>query len=297
MSILIDFSNVYVAGIHAMGNEFKQGESKEKMAQVARHLFLNSLLGYKKAWAEKCGNIVICCDGKKNWRKDAFAYYKAARKAGRDASDLDWASIFDIMNDIKMELAKLFPYKVVQADRAEGDDVIFVLAKYFQDNELIVQGLEETPQHIMTISADHDFLQLYKYRNYAQWSPRTKKVISRPESSFLVEKIIRGDAGDGVPSVLCHDDFFVEKDKYGRAVPITKKVITHYSDLKNLNEVELSRYRRNEQLISAEFIPDEVAKNITDIYKMAPDKINRAGIFEYCIKHNLHQLAKRQAEF
>lgn len=281
----------------AFGNDFKKGESTVKMGQIARHIFLTSLLGYKKTWSGKCGNIVVCCDGKNNWRKGVFKYYKAARKANREASDMDWHSVFDIMGDLKMELATLFPYKVVQVDEAEGDDIIFVMTKYFQDNELLVQGLEGTPQHVMNISADHDFLQLYKYKNYAQWSPRTKKVIPKPEKTFLIDKIIRGDVGDGVPSVLCEDDFFVSKDKYGRAIPITKKVLEKYSDIKNLNSSELARYKRNEQLISADCVPDDVAAKVVSTYNIAPDKADRNGIFEYCIKNNLRQLTPRVTEF
>jgi len=201
------------------------------------------------------------------------------------------------MSDVKMELAVMFPYKVIQEDKAEGDDVIFVLSDHFAEHDFVKEGLEESPQKVMAISSDHDFLQLYKHKNYAQWSPRVKKVIPKPLKTFLVEKIITGDEGDGVPSVLMADDFCMDKARYGRAKPITKKVIDKYSDPSNLNEEELARYKRNEVLISAEYVPHDVRDRILHLYKIAPDKADRNAIFEYCIKHNLRQLTPRVTEF
>lgn len=294
---MIDLSNIFIASVTAFNEDFKKGESTTKMGQIARHIFLNSILSYKKMWGGKCGNIIICCDGKHNWRKDVFPPYKGVRKANREASDTDWLSIFSILNEIKIELASIFPYKVIQADKAEGDDVIFTLSDYFAENEFVVYGLEESPQHVMNISSDHDFLQQYKHKNYAQWSPRIKKVIPRPPKTFLIEKIITGDEGDGIPSVLMTDDFCMDKSKYGRALPITKKVIEKYSNLSNLNEFELARYKRNEQLISSEYVPHDIRDRIIRLYKMAPDKADRQAIFEYCIKYNLRQHTPRVAEF
>jgi len=297
MPILLDYSNIFIASVTAFGSDFKKGAPISKMESIARHVFLTSLLGYKKTWGDKCGNIVVCCDGKNNWRKDIFPYYKGLRGKNREESELDWNSIFAIMGDIKMELAMLFPYKVIQEDKAEGDDVIFVLSDYFAANDLIQEGLEESPQKVINISSDHDFLQQHKHKNYAQWSPMTKKVIPKPPKTFLVDKIISGDDGDGVPSVLMFDDFCMDKAKYGRAKPITKKIIDKYSDHANLNEAELARYKRNEVLISSAYVPTDVRDRILAQYKLAPDKANRQGIFDLLVRHQLRQLMPRVTEF
>jgi hypothetical protein len=295
--VLIDYSNVFIASVTAFTNDFKKGEPTEKMGQIARHIFLTSLLGYKKAWGSKCGNLVIACDGKANWRKTVFPQYKGMRKAKREESDTDWGSIFSILGDVKLELATMFPYKVLQDDQAEGDDIIFILSDYFAENDFVQDGLEESAQRVMNISSDHDFLQQYKHKNYAQWSPRVKKVVPKPVSTFLVDKIIAGDEGDGVPSVLMPDDFLINRDKYGRAIPVTKKVVEKFSNLSILSEAELARYKRNEVLISSAFVPTDLRDRVIAQYKMAPDKADRNAIFEYCIKHKLRQLTPRVAEF
>jgi hypothetical protein len=298
MPVLVDYSNVFIASVTAFSQDFRKGESTEKMGQIARHIFLTSLLGYKKAWSEKCGSIIIACDGKANWRKDVFPYYKGMRKSKREESDTDWSSIFSIMAEVKIELAMMFPYKVLQDEKAEGDDIIFILSDYFAENDFVQDGLEESAQRVMNISSDHDFLQQYKHRNYAQWSPRVKKVIPKPPSTFLVEKIIAGDEGDGCPSVLMPDDFLMDREKYGgRAKPVTKKVIEKFSNLSNLNKEELARYKRNEVLISSEHVPVDLRARVIHQYKIAPDVCKRQEILDYTIKYRLRQLTPRVTEF
>jgi hypothetical protein len=297
MPITVDMSNVYIASVTAFPQDFKKGEPMEKMEQIARHVFLTTTLGYKRQWAEKCGNLIIACDGRKNWRREVFPPYKGQRKANREESDTDWSSIFSIMHDLKFELASLFPYKVLQDDAAEGDDIIFILSDYFAENEFVQEGLEESPQRVMNISSDHDFLQQYKHKNYAQWSPRVKKIVPKPEKTFLVEKIINGDSGDGVPSVLMEDDFFMDKEKYGRAKPVTKAIIKKYSNLASLTPFELARYKRNERLISSECVPTDLRDRVISQYKMAPDKADRQGIMDLCIKYKLKQILPRIMDF
>lgn len=290
MPITIDFSNVAIVKCTGFGADFKVGADRAKMGAIFRHVMLKDILMHKKSWGKQCGEVIITCDGRHYWRKEAFQYYKAGRKEAREASDTDWEAIFMIMDEFLDELRATFPYKVIKVDGAECDDVVAVLTKYFDTQELIKNGLEESSQHVMNISTDGDFKQLYKYRHYAQWSPMTKKVVPKPNSSFLVEKIIRGDAGDGVASVLCPDDFYVNKAIYGRAPNVTAKVIEKYSDLSNLNEEELSRYRRNETLISFEKIPLNITKAVLMCYRNQEVVRDKGLILEYVTKHRLRQL-------
>ena len=67
---------------------------------LVRHMVLTSLRMFKNKFSDKYGTLVICCDDKKNWRKELFPYYKANRKKDRAASDLDWQQIFETINTI-----------------------------------------------------------------------------------------------------------------------------------------------------------------------------------------------------
>ena len=168
-------------------------------------MILNSVRMYNVKFGEEYGELVIACDDKNYWRKDIFPYYKAHRKADREASTLDWNHIFSILNKIRDELKETFPYKVIQVDRAEADDIIGTLCHRFGKTLKA-----EDDKKILIVSGDKDFGQLQKYVNVDQYSPMLKKWIriSNPES-FLREHIMRGDRGDGGINCLSADNVIV----------------------------------------------------------------------------------------
>ena len=68
--------------------------------------------------------MIICCDDKNYWRRDIFPHYKASRKDDREKSPYDWNEIFTALNSIRDEIRENAPYKVIQVERAEADDII-----------------------------------------------------------------------------------------------------------------------------------------------------------------------------
>ncbi len=295
--ICIDYSQMLIANCLAHGADFEKGRPVEKMESIARHTILTSLIAHKTQFGKKYGDIVICVDGGDNWRKGIFPQYKAHRKSEREESTTDWRSLFSVGKVIREEIQQTFPFKVVREHTAEADDVIAVLCKYTQDNELLQEGLEETPQKFLAISSDGDFKQLFKYKNYAQYNPIMRKAVARPEPSFLLEKIIKGDSGDGVPSVLCANDFFVNKQSYGRATPITKKVIDKFTTRSGLTELDLTRFERNQKLIDFDYIPRDVSDRILNTYLTTPVAKDKNEIFNYFIKNRMSKSIDIQSFF
>jgi DNA-directed RNA polymerase subunit F len=280
-----------------MGSEFHIGADRAKMGFIFRHMMLTDFLKQQRTWGKQCGEIIVACDGENYWRRAVFPNYKHGRAEAREESKTDWSAIFEIMAEFREELKAFFPWKVLRLEGAEADDIVPVLTKYFVTQELVQTGLEESCQHVMNVSSDGDFKQLYKYRHYAQWSPQAKAVIPKPEPTFLVDKIIRGDGGDGIPSVLCPDDFYLNKAVYGRAPSVNAKVIAKYTDLSNLNEEELARYRRNETLISFEKIPLNITKSILLEYRRQEPVRDKGLILEYLNKFRLRQLTEQLNNF
>ena len=139
--ILIDYSQVALATILTFQRELRGTEDEVK--NLIRHVTLSTIKSYKKKYGKEYGQIVIACDGRKYWRKEIFEHYKAGRKKARDASDLDWKLIFDTLSEMREDLVKYFPYKVVHVERAEADDIIAVMTKWVQSNELVQEGLME----------------------------------------------------------------------------------------------------------------------------------------------------------
>ena len=283
--ILVDYSQTALSAILSFQRELKGNDAD--VVNLIRHVILSSLQNIKKKHGREYGQLVICADGRDYWRRDIFPHYKAGRKKTRDASGLPWTLIFDTMSSIRDDLQENFPYKVLHYDRAEADDIIAVLCKWTQDNDLIQEGLEESSQKVLIISSDHDFKQLHRFPNVRQWSPKIKKLlVTEPDYMTVghIQHIVKaGD--DGIPSVLCPDDFFVNKEDNGRATPVTKKILEKFSDRNNLNDSEKSRFDRNQRLVDFEFIPAEVSEEIINKYinsKVVNDKMR---IMDYLIKN------------
>ena len=295
--IVVDYSQVLISNCLAHGADFDKGRDAAKMEQIARHTILTTLLSYKQQFGKKYGSMVIAVDGKQNWRRDVFPHYKFKRKGNREESSTDWQAIFSIGAQIREELQALFPFKVVREETAEADDVIAVLCKYTQDNELHQDGLEETPQKFLAISTDGDFKQLYKYPNYAQWSPMLRKAVARPERTFLLEKLLTGDSGDGVPNVRSSDRAFVDGI---RQKPITAKMKeAFFKDPSGagLLQEELRNLHRNRTLIDFEYIPEEVSGKILNTYQTAEPASDQNAVFEYFVRNRCRQLASDVQEF
>ena len=124
---------------------------------------------YNKKYRDQYGQMVICCDGPNTWRREYFPEYKASRKKSRDKTDstMDWNEVYRILNTVRDEISANLPYKVIQIDTCEADDIIATLALQTQ----------EFGQHepVMIVSSDKDFIQLQRYKNVKQFSPIQKK--------------------------------------------------------------------------------------------------------------------------
>lgn len=281
--ILIDLNQVLLSGLMAQIGGQKNIKLEESLV---RHMVLNILRSHVKQFRGEYGEVVLCCDNKKYWRKDVFPFYKAGRKKTREKSDLDWHLIFDILGNLKRELRDNFPYKVIDVEGAEADDIIGTLTPLYSGSE-----------KVLILSSDGDFLQLQQYKNVKQYNPTQKKFVKSADPLLeLKEKIISGDKGDGIPNVLSPADCFV-RDM--RQKPITKNKMEQmlnesYSEWKD-EEAKVG-YSRNQMLIDLRNIPDEIKNSIIDTYnntKPSP----RSKLINYFMEKKLKNLMDVIEEF
>lgn len=290
--ILVDYSQVALAGIMQFQRDLKTG-SDDKIVGLIRHVVLSSLVANKKKFSPRFGDLVICCDGKDYWRKDFFPQYKATRKVAREKSDFNWKLIFDTLSQIREELKENFPYKVIHHNRAEADDIIGVLSAYSQENELLAVGLVEDPQPVLILSSDKDNIQLQRYGNVKQYSPMQKKSVV-PDDGWhkaLMEKIVKGDPGDGIPNILSPDGVFLEEGS--RQKPISSKRLTEFFEngfLACKNDEERRNFHRNTALVDYQHIPENIRAEILDIYKNTEIKGNKAKIMKYLMDNRCKNL-------
>ena len=264
---------------------------------LVRHMIINALRSYRKKFGPEFGEMVIACDNRHYWRRQYFPNYKANRKKSRADSGFDWNSIFEALHLIRAELAEHFPYAVIDVDGAEADDVIAVLAEYSQT--MNTDGLVPSAEPFLVLSGDHDFNQLQKWSNVKQYAPVQKKFIKLTETpeAVLMEHIIMGDKGDGVPNILSGDDTFINGD---RQRPIRKDALALWKTQKPedfINNDEMWRnFQRNRELVDLSRIPEEIKESIIDNYEMQKQG-DRSGLLNYFIANRMTQLIELVDEF
>ena len=278
--IIIDMNQITVASLMMHLNMTKSKEPDENMV---RHMILNSVRMYRSQFTEEYGEVVLAYDSKHYWRRDFFPNYKASRRRGREKSDLDWDSIFEVLNKIKAEFKDNLPYKYLEVYGAEADDIIATLVKNKQEP-------------IMIVSGDKDFIQLQKYPDIKQYSPILKKYVNGYNpNTYIKEHILKGDTSDGVPNVLSPDNTFVDGL---RQKPLTKKKIENWLNI-NIDDLpdEVKRnYQRNETLISLDKIPSELETEINEVFNNAPCG-DRSKLLNYFIQSRLKNLTETIGEF
>ena len=284
MAVLIDLNQVLISSVMQQINSNPKIKLDENLI---RHMVLNSLRSYIKQFKEKYGNIIICCDSKKYWRRDAFPFYKSNRKKTRDESGFDWTLIFETLNKIRDELKENFPYKVIDVEGAEADDVIGVLSARLSPSE-----------DILILSSDKDFIQLQKYPNVTQYSPILKRFVTADNPHLYVkEHIIRGDRGDGIPNFMSADNVFALGE---RQKVINKKKLDEWMKLKPeefcVNEHMLRGYKRNQMLVDLDFIPETLSAQIVETYENVKPG-NKQKMFNYFVEKKLMNLMEVLQEF
>jgi hypothetical protein len=296
--ILVDYSQVALANFLSFKAELTRG-SEAEIINLIRHSTLSTLKYYKKKYGQEYGEMVICCDGRKYWRREFFEHYKAGRKKARDASDLNWTLIFDTLSQLRNDLVENFPYRVLHLDRAEADDIIAVLAKYTQENGMVQQGLVEEPQKVLILSSDGDFIQLQQYDNVTQWSPMQKKYIKANLRELHEKKITHivkaGD--DGIPNILSADDVFVKGE---RQKPVSAKRLQEFIEngfIACKNDDERRNWHRNSTLVDFNFIPEDIQNSIVDAYLNSKPVKDKMKIMTYLANHRCKLLLEELEDF
>lgn len=253
-----------------------------------RHMILNAIRSVKSKFSEQYGEIVICSDSFHYWRKELFPHYKANRKKSRDNSMFDWNAIFKTINKIKTEIKENFPYRYIEVYTAEADDVIATITKTYHEKE-----------PILIISGDKDFVQLQKYSNVSQYSTISKSWIKEPNpKKFLLEKIMTGDPGDGVPNFLSDDDTFVNDNKRQKRLGKKKiETLCSYKEPENgMSESEYRGFLRNKYLIDFDCIPESVQKKILEDFDK-PVEATSTNVYRYLMKNGLKALLNNIGDF
>jgi hypothetical protein len=202
--IMIDFSSI----IHRMIFSSVKQINPQKIdglyvtkeyVNLTKYLILDELFNIHRTHSSVFGEMCICLDRSENgyWRRDFYPGYKARRKVGRDKSEINYGEVFAEIEGLIDQLRKNVPWKVLEVDKAEADDILLVLAKELNHNE-----------KILIHSPDKDMIQAQRETsNVFQYSALTNKWLT-PESKYenmeqwIQEHVVLGDTSDDVPKVV-----------------------------------------------------------------------------------------------
>jgi 5'-3' exonuclease len=277
--IIVDINQIMISNLMVTIHR----DNLELGEDLIRHMVLNSLRGHNKKFRKQYGEMVIACDSGNVWRKQIFPNYKAGRKANRAKSEHDWEYIFDLLSKVKNEIKQFLPYKVIEVESVEADDIIAVLCK-------------RTNEKVLILSGDKDFIQLHNDR-IKQYNPVLNKFVGQGEnpSLYIREHILKGDRSDGIPNVLSDDNVFIEGR---RQRPLSKKKIEAWCNeiVPTFNEEEQKNYDRNRKLIDLSCLPkdieDKINNEFNDVKVATRDKI-----LGYFINKKLKTLIESIDEF
>lgn len=312
--ILIDYSGTSITQI--MGA--LQGDNTAVIEPDAfRHMYLFNVLELKKKYGKRFGNIVFAVDNKQYWRKAMFPHYKCFRKKTKEDQGFDWDMIHHCMDVMKAELTEVFPYPVIDADYAEADDVIDVMAEWSHNNSGTENMFgEREPEQTLIIASDTDLVHTQRFKEVKQLSPYTKEqvlpVMERTVKGvkekykvsldhFLIDHILTGDSGDSIPNILTEDTFFKTKldnpEITYKQKSVTAAIKKFYLDqLEEHGEIrewrseqEKKNFMRNKRLVDLKEIPERVKDKILSAYHDQCGK-DRSKLLDYFVQHRMKNL-------
>lgn len=275
--MVLDLNQVVFSTIFATFS--KKIISNDLEPDLLRHLILNVIRSNNLKFRHEYNELIIVNDAKTYWRREVFPFYKASRKKSRAESPIDWNVVFTFLDEFKSDLKAFFPYKFIEADGAEADDVIASIVKNADYDALLI------------ISGDKDFVQLHNDK-VRQYDPIRKKFVSVKDiEAYLRDHIISGDAGDGVPNIASDDNCFVTGRRQSK---VTKKIRESIEN-GTANATILRNYHRNKQLIDLDCIPEKITNDVINKYqKTEPIK---GRLMNYFMKHKLKDLTEKLNDF
>jgi hypothetical protein len=114
---------------------------------------------------------------------------------------------------------------------------------------------------------------------------------------FMVEHIVKGDSGDGVPNIFSKDDVFVsgERQKVCSAKRLAEFIENGEAACRN--DEEKRNYARNQTLVDFFFIPEDVSKDIIETYLSSKPNNDKMKIMNYLMENRCRLLLDEIEDF
>lgn len=289
--IVFDFNQICVASVMVQASS-KHGviPGKEKL----REMIFESLRQNINQFKQYANVVVIGIDGRKSWRKDVFKYYKAKRATDRQkiAPNVNWTEVFQTIDQIADDIEANFPYVVIRNEKAEGDDIVGTIVKYWYDIDPF--------DGIMIIGGDKDFKQLHFDSRVRQYSPVLKDYV-KSEGAEIERKniILSGDRLDGVPNVFSRDDCFVRDIRMTKLTAKRKAELLAYEHPDDIRDQAVRRnYYRNMVLTDLAMTPKAIQQDIIEQFETKRQNLPMSmKVFNYLVNTGLVELSRKAGDY
>ena len=130
--LMIDFMNMVFRNLFVAHSNNPLDKEFKDWKQMMLH---STYLLVRKFEPEQ---LIICHDEGSSWRKKVYSEYKATRKTGREASTVDFAAFWPVMDEWIEGFKKALPnVYFLHYNSYEADDFIGVLTKELEGNNIV----------------------------------------------------------------------------------------------------------------------------------------------------------------
>ena len=277
-----------------------------------KKMFEVDILTLAKKYKIPKTNIIIAqdCHLKDNWRLDILSSYKGQRADERDKSGWNGGQAFEILvNEVIPGMVKEHNIIHLKHSKIEADDIIaqIVLKSHSSSTTKEKENVKENlnlPNKFIIVASDTDYFQLLDENvdliNMKGVSQKEKMKYS--PKAHLIEKILKGDVSDNIPSCLFNKKMVqqlipsmspkkvVKKVKKTQPkeedsidptlyIKANKKIIEYYlenpdkleEDIENIMKTEdieyIQGYKENKKLIQMSELPEEYKEDVSLMIK------------------------------
>lgn len=267
---------------------------------------------------------------KGNWRSEVYKNYKSMRKKGRAESEINYSEVFAELNKFVEFLATRSPYRVVSVYTAEADDVILCLAKEFAKVEpvLIISSDKDMIQaqqygdvkqyslltrkfvvpetkHCASMNdwlTEHVILgdacdEVPRVVDEIEFTPEFKEWAEQksfnvtPRNFYDLSADQRKEMIDQFEASVGEQTEIFKKERFG--ITTLKKRVKEFGSLDawlDSDPILRDHFERNQKLVLADFIPEQIREAILKEYSKASTEANFKEFKEWMFDNHLGNL-------
>jgi transcription initiation factor IIE alpha subunit len=112
----------------------------------------------------------------------------------------------------------------------------------------------------------------------------------------MIEHVVKGDSGDGIPNIMSADDVFMKGE---RQKSVSSKRLQEFVDngfIACKTDEERRNWQRNTTLVNFKHIPEDIKQTVMEAFEVKP-KADKNDVMNYLIKHKCRNLLNEIEEF